>query len=170
MARVLIIGSLEAELGTAARIAQARGARLGTAEGAAAGLARLRAEGADLVLCDVAHDVAWLVTQLAAERIACPVVACGRTTDADAAVRAIRAGAKDFLPLPPDADLIAAMLQAVAGEPDRPVVQDAAMTAPSRWRARRPRCSSPARAAPARRCWRATSMRRRAARAGPSWR
>jgi DNA-binding NtrC family response regulator len=129
MARVLIIGSLEAELGTAARIAVARGARLGTAEGAAAGLARLRAEGADLVLCDVAHDVAWLVGQMAAERIATPVIACGRTSDADAAVRAIRAGARDFLPLPPDADLIAAMLQAVAGEPDRPVVQDAAMAA-----------------------------------------
>jgi DNA-binding NtrC family response regulator len=66
---------------------------------------------------------------MAAERIATPVIACGRTSDADAAVRAIRAGARDFLPLPPDADLIAAMLQAVAGEPDRPVVQDAAMAA-----------------------------------------
>jgi DNA-binding NtrC family response regulator len=129
MARVLVIGSLEAELGTAARIAAARGARITTAEGAAAGLARLRAEGADLVLCDVAHDVAWLVAQLVAERIACPVIACGRPNDADAAVRAIRGGAKDFLPLPPDADLIAAMLQAVAGEPDRPVVQDAGMSA-----------------------------------------
>ena len=30
-------------------------------------------------------------------------------------VRAIRAGAKEFLPLPPDADLIVAMLQAAAG-------------------------------------------------------
>ena len=37
MARVLIIGSLEAELGQAARIAVARGARLTVAEGAAAG-------------------------------------------------------------------------------------------------------------------------------------
>jgi DNA-binding NtrC family response regulator len=127
MARVLVIGSLEAELGIAARIAAARGARIITAEGAAAGLSRLRSDGADLVLCDVTHDVAWLVAQLADERIACPVVACGRPNDADAAVRAIRAGAKDFLPLPPDADLIAAMLQACAGEPDRPVVQDPAM-------------------------------------------
>jgi hypothetical protein len=50
MARVLIIGSLEAELGQAARIAVARGARLTVAEGAAAGLAKLRADGADLVL------------------------------------------------------------------------------------------------------------------------
>ena len=129
MARVLIIGSLEAELGIAARIAAARGARLAVAEGAAAGLARLRGEGADLVLCDVLHDVGWLVAQLAAERIACPVVACGRPDDAEGAVRAIRAGAKEFLPLPPDADLIAAMLQAVAGDPDRPVVQDAGMAA-----------------------------------------
>lgn len=129
MARVLIIGSLEAELGAAARIAAARGARLAVAEGAAAGLARLRSEGADLVLCDVLHDVGWLIGQLANERIACPVVACGRPDDAEGAVRAIRAGAKEFLPLPPDADLIAAMLQAVAGEPDRPVVRDAAMTA-----------------------------------------
>lgn len=127
MARILIIGSLEAELGAAARIAVARGARLAAAEGVAAGIERLRAQGADLVLCDVVHDVGWLVAQLAEERIACPVVACGRPDDAEAAVRAIRAGAKDFLPLPPEADLIAAMLQAVAADPDRPVVQDAAM-------------------------------------------
>ena len=127
MPRILIIGSLGAELGTAARIATARGARLATAEGVAAGLEQLRAQGADLALCDVVHDVGWLVAQLAEERIACPVVACGRPDDAEAAVRAIRAGAKDYLPLPPDADLIAAMLQAVAGDPDKPVVQDAAM-------------------------------------------
>lgn len=127
MARILIIGSLEAELGIAARIAAARGARLAVAEGAAAGLARLRGEGADLVLCDVMHDVGWLIGQMAAERFACPVVACGRPDDADGAVRAIRAGAKEYLPLPPDPDLIAAMLQAVAGETERPVVRDPAM-------------------------------------------
>lgn len=38
MARVLIIGSLEAELGQAARIAVARGARLSVAEGRRLGL------------------------------------------------------------------------------------------------------------------------------------
>ena len=93
MARILIIGSLEAELGIAARIATARGARLSVAEGAAAGLARLRSDGADLVLCDVVHDVGWLIGQMVAERFACPVVACGRPDDADGAVRAIQAGA-----------------------------------------------------------------------------
>jgi DNA-binding NtrC family response regulator len=129
MARLLIIGSLEGELGAAARVAIARGARLAHAEGVAAGLVRLRAEGADLALVDLRHDVAWLVQAMAAERIACPVVCCGRVEDADAAVRAIEAGARDFLPLPPDADLIIAMLEAVGTEPtgDGPVAQDPAM-------------------------------------------
>ncbi len=129
MTRVLIIGALDGELGQAARIAQTRGARLTQADGVTAGLARLRAEGADLVLCDLVHDVAWLLEQLKAERIACPVIACGRNADAAAAVRAIQAGAKEFLPLPPDAELIVAMLQAVAGEPDAPVHRDPAMAA-----------------------------------------
>jgi len=129
MARLLIIGSLEGELGAAARVAIARGAKLAHSEGVAAGLGRLRAEGADLALVDLRHDVAWLVQALAAERIACPVIACGRAEDADAAVRAIEAGARDFLPLPPDADLIIAMLEAAGAEPaaEGPVAQDAAM-------------------------------------------
>ncbi|WP_439596921.1 sigma-54-dependent transcriptional regulator [Falsiroseomonas sp.] len=130
MARLLIIGSLEGELGAAARVAIARGAKLGHAEGVAAGLERLRGEGADLALVDLRHDVVWLVQALAAERIACPVVACGRAEDADAAVRAIESGARDFLPLPPDADLIIAMLEAAGAtrEADAPLARDAAMT------------------------------------------
>jgi DNA-binding NtrC family response regulator len=130
MPRLLIVGSLEGELGAAARVAIARGARLAHAEGVAAGLARLRTEGADLALVDLRHDVGWLVGALEAERIACPIVACGRPQDADAAVRAIEAGARDFLPLPPDPDLILAMLEAAGAEPveDAPVAQDPAMT------------------------------------------
>jgi len=127
--RLLIIGGLEAELGIAARIATARGARLRHAQGVTAGLTIMRAEGADLILCDLRHDVPWLVRSLAAERIACPVVCCGTDDDADAAVAAIAAGAKEFLPLPPDADLIAAMLAAAAGESDAPIHADPLMIA-----------------------------------------
>ncbi|MFC0408731.1 sigma-54 dependent transcriptional regulator [Roseomonas elaeocarpi] len=129
MPRVLIIGSLEAELGQAARIAQARGAKLAQAGGISAGIAHARAQGCDLVLCDVLHDVAWLVQSLENERIHCPVVACGRPTDAAAAVRAIQAGAKEFLPLPSDPDLIVALLQAVAEDGNAPVFRDPAMAA-----------------------------------------
>ena len=128
--RVLIIGSLAGELGQAARIAIARGAKLDQADDAEAGLARLRADaGVDLVLCDLAHDVGAVVRALAAERMAVPVVACGSGTDPDAAVAAIRAGAREFLPLPPDPELIAAILEAAAGESHALIVRDPAMAA-----------------------------------------
>ena len=128
--RVLIIGSLAAELGQAARMAIARGARIDQADTVAAGLSRLRADArTDVVLCDVSYDVGSLVRALALERIVVPVVACGIGNDAEAAVRAIREGAREFLPLPPDAELIAAILEAASGESHALVVQDPAMRA-----------------------------------------
>ena len=128
--RVLIIGSLAAELGQAARMAMARGARLDQADDLESGLARLRADARfDLVLCDLAHDVGALVIALAGEHMAIPVVACGVNADADAAVRAIRAGAREFLPLPPDPDLIAAILQAASGESHTLIARDPTMLA-----------------------------------------
>ncbi|HVC59138.1 MAG TPA: sigma-54 dependent transcriptional regulator [Acetobacteraceae bacterium] len=128
--RVLIIGSLAGELGQAARIAIARGAKLDQADDADTALAHLRADArVDLVLCDLAHDVGGVVRALAAERIAVPVVACGTTRDPEAALRAIRDGAREFLPLPPDPDLIAAILEAAAGESHALIVRDPAMTA-----------------------------------------
>lgn len=129
MTRLLLIGSLSGELGQAARIANARGAALAQADGVASGLAHLRGEGADLVLADVIHDLPWLLERLAEERIATPVVACGMEADAEAVLRAIRAGAREFLPLPPDAELIAAMLEAVTAKDGAPVCRDPAMRA-----------------------------------------
>ncbi|HEX3405230.1 MAG TPA: sigma-54 dependent transcriptional regulator [Acetobacteraceae bacterium] len=126
--RVLIIGSLAGELGQAARIAIARGAKLDQADDADAALARLRADArVDLVLCDMVHDIGAVVRALARERMAVPVVACGAGDDAEAAARAIREGAREFLPLPPDPDLIVAILEAAAGESHAMVVRDPAM-------------------------------------------
>ncbi len=128
--QVLIIGSLAAELGQAARIAIARGARLDQADDIAQGLVRLRADArVDLVLCDITHDIAALIRAMFAERILVPVVACGVGHDAEAAAASIRAGAREFLPLPPDADLIAAILEAAAGESHAMVAHDPAMLA-----------------------------------------
>ena len=63
---------------------------------------------------------------LASERICTPVVACGIGTDARRAVDAIRAGAKEYLPLPPDPALIAAVLAAVADESHQLIFEDEA--------------------------------------------
>jgi DNA-binding NtrC family response regulator len=128
--RVMIIGSLAGELGKAARIAIAHGAKLDQADDAETALARLRSDGRfDLVLCELTHNVGAVVRALAAERMAVPVVACGTGDDAEAAAQAIRDGAREFLPLPPDPELIAAILEAAAGESHAMVVRDPAMQA-----------------------------------------
>jgi two-component system, response regulator FlrC len=125
---ILIVGSLAGELGQAARIAVGRGARLEQADDVTIALARLRADArVGLVLCDLAHDVGGLVRELAAERIFVPVVACGTGADAEAAEAAIRAGAREFLPLPPDPDLIAAILEAASGDSHALVFRDPVM-------------------------------------------
>ncbi|MGE5203497.1 MAG: sigma-54-dependent transcriptional regulator [Acidobacteriota bacterium] len=126
--RLLIIGPLEGYISAAGKIALARGATVAHADDIERGLAALRAgQGADLIMLDVKLDVGRLVESLKQERIVVPVVACGIGTDADAAVRAIKAGAKEYIPLPPDAELIAAVLEAVAQESYSLVYRDPAM-------------------------------------------
>ena len=128
--RVLIIGSLAGDLGQAARLAMARGAKLDQADTLDGALIRLRADArVDLVLCEVSLDIAALVRALAAERFAVPVVACGTEADSAGAVRAIREGAREFLPLPADPDLIAAILEAASGESRTLVARDPVMLA-----------------------------------------
>jgi len=128
--RVLIIGSLSGELGQAAQIAIAHGTKISQADNITAALAQLRGgSDLDLILCDLAHSISHLVGALAAERIAIPVVACGVTQDADVAANSIRDGAREFLPLPPDPELIAAILEAAAGQTHQMIARDPAMLA-----------------------------------------
>jgi DNA-binding NtrC family response regulator len=125
--RLLIVGRLSGELVTASRIAMNRGANVTQADGVNQGLTVLRARGADLVMIDAALSVRDLVGALEGERIRTPVVACGTATDARAAVAAIQAGAKEYIPLPPDPEMIAAILEAVAADGRSFVWRDPAM-------------------------------------------
>ncbi len=128
--RVLIIGSLAGELGKAASIAVARGVRLDQADDVAAGIVRLRNDASvNLVLCEIDQQIALLVRSLALERIAVPVIACGLENDPEAVLQAVRDGAQDFLPLPPDPELIAAMLEAASGDGHTMVARDPVMLA-----------------------------------------
>ncbi|MBK1837462.1 sigma-54-dependent Fis family transcriptional regulator [Azospirillum sp. YIM B02556] len=128
--RLLIVGTLEGYITAAGKIAMKRGAKVSHTDSIEGALNALRAAaGADLVMIDVKLDIATFIDSLKAERITIPVVACGIGTDAAAAVRAIRAGAKEYLPLPPNAELIAAVLEAVAEESHSIVCSDPAMLA-----------------------------------------
>lgn len=112
--RLMIIGSLNGDLTTASKIAFERGAKVIHAPAIDSALKDLRGgNGADLLMVDVSHDIADLIDRLDTEHIHVPVVACGTDHDAHAAVAAIQAGAKEYVPLPPDPELIAAILQAV---------------------------------------------------------
>ena len=126
--RLLIIGSLNGYMGAASKIALQNKAKVVHSDTIEGGLAALRSgQGADLVFMDVALDIALLIQSLEAERIAVPVVACGIGTDASAAVKAIKAGAKEYIPLPPDPELIAAVLTAVSEESHSLIFRDPVM-------------------------------------------
>ncbi len=126
--RLLIIGSLDGHITAAGKIAMDRGAKVAHVQSIPSGLTQLRSgQGADLVMIDVKLDIANLVSSLKNERIHVPVVACGIGTSADAAVAAIKAGAKEYVPLPPNAELIAAVIAAVTEESTSVVFKDPAM-------------------------------------------
>jgi DNA-binding NtrC family response regulator len=125
--RLIIAGGLKGQLIAAAKIAIAHGANVTHTESLEQTLAVLRAKGADLLMVEVALPIAQFVAALEAERIRTPIVACGTSTDARAAVAAIQAGAREYVPLPPDPELIAAVLQAVAADQSSLIWKDPAM-------------------------------------------
>jgi DNA-binding NtrC family response regulator len=126
--RLLIVGTLKGQLTAATKIAMDKGASVTHADSVMQAMAVLRGgRGADLLLVDVAIDIRDLVIRLEAEHIHVPIVACGMTNDARAAVAAIHAGAKEYIPLPPDPEMIAAVLAAVANDSRELVYRDAAM-------------------------------------------
>src|SRR6266704_1139722 len=126
--RLLIIGTLGGQLTTATKLAMDKGASVTHAESIDQALNVLRSgRGADLLMVDVALDIRDLVLRLEAERIAAPIVACGVSNDARAAVAAIHAGAKEYIPLPPDPELIAAVLAAVSDDTRELIYRDETM-------------------------------------------
>jgi DNA-binding NtrC family response regulator len=115
--RLLTIAALEGQLAAAAKIAADSGAPAIHADRIDTAVAMLRSgQSADLLMVDMAIDFRDLVVQLEADSIHVPIVACGTDNDAGAVTAAIDAGAKEYIPLPPDPEMIAAILTAVAQE------------------------------------------------------
>ncbi len=126
--RLMIVGHLEGYISTAGKIALQRGAKVIHCEDIEEALGALRTgKGADVIMIDVKLNIAKFIQNLEAERFSTPVVACGIGTDTPSAVKAIQAGAKEYVPLPPDADLIAAVLEAVTEDSKTMIANDPAM-------------------------------------------
>lgn len=126
--RLMIIGRLEGYISQAGKIALQKGAKVTHCEDTAQAIGGLlNGKGADLVMIDVKQKIGEFMERLRVERIHVPVIACGIGTDARSAVKAIQQGAKEYIPLPPDADLIAALLASVTEETSEMIAADPSM-------------------------------------------
>jgi two-component system response regulator FlrC len=116
--RVMVIGGLaHKEYMVAAEIATKRGAKVHHFADIETSLESLRSgRGADVVIIDVNHNIPLLIESLNQEHIYVPVVAAGIGTTKQKAIAAINAGAKEYLPLPPHEELIAAILESLSQE------------------------------------------------------
>jgi len=126
--RLLIVGELRGHITEASKIALGKGANVTHATDISGALKELRSgNGADLVMIDIKQDIPTFIRSIENERIHVEVVACGVETDPDAAADAIKAGAKEYVPLPPDPDLIGAVLAAITEESEDLLFQDPVM-------------------------------------------
>jgi DNA-binding NtrC family response regulator len=126
--RLLIVGPLGGQISAATKIAMDLGAKVAHVDAVEQATAALRAgRGADLLMVDARLDIAALIAANEAEHIVVPVVAAGVGVDPATAARAIRQGAREYISLPPDAELIGAILAAVAQDPTTMIAEDPAM-------------------------------------------
>lgn len=124
---LLIVGTPDSEFHRAAEMAREAGAEVALIDSPADAFEELRRDGRDLVMVDVGFDVPGFLGQLRVERIGVPVLACGVHAPAERAVAAIRAGALDYIPLPPQRELIAAAILSVCHRVSHPIGDDAAL-------------------------------------------
>ena len=126
--RLMIVGTLEGHISEAGKIAIQKGAKVVHCEDSEQAIgALLNGKGADLIMIDVKQKIGKFIQRLESERIHVPVIACGIDPDTRAAVKAIEDGAKEYVPLPPDAELIAALLTAVTEEQSDMIASDESM-------------------------------------------
>ncbi|MBE6445527.1 MAG: sigma-54-dependent Fis family transcriptional regulator [Alphaproteobacteria bacterium] len=110
---ILIVGTLNGQIGAASKIAMDQGGQVLLADSIEKALDILRSgKSVELIMVDVKLDIEKFIKSLETERINVLVVACGVANDTSLAVRAIKAGAKEYIPLPPDPELIGAVLAA----------------------------------------------------------
>jgi len=108
---------MNSEIKTAIDIARSRNAKVVMVESCEQGVDFLcQGKGADLILVDVKFDIKSLTVSMKNEKISTPVIAYGVQCSPKEAVLAIKSGAKEFLPLPPDERLIAAIFAALSDD------------------------------------------------------
>ena len=113
----MVIGDTNSEIKTAIDIASSKNAKIILVESSEQAINFLcGGKGADLIFIDVKFDIKALVNVLGNEKISIPIVAYGVHCSPREAVRAVKNGAREFMPLPPDERLIAAIFTAISDD------------------------------------------------------
>lgn len=115
--RLLIIGPSDGALATAGQIAFEAGASVSYAPDIDTALQMLRlGKGGDLILIDINLPIKSLIDRLKSERFCLPVVAGGIKADSNRVIEAIKMGVMEYIPLPPDIEMIKAIIENIAVE------------------------------------------------------
>jgi two-component system, response regulator FlrC len=126
--RLLIIGDLSGQISVAYQIAASRGVKVQYSNSIDEALIKIRdGDGGDLIFIDVKQDIKSLKQALDLENFNIPIIACSTAHNIDDAVNAIKDGAKEFLPLPPNEELIAAIFEIIATDSSEVVYKSNAM-------------------------------------------
>jgi len=126
--KLIIIGQLGGYATTAIKIATEKGAKVFQANTLEDAKNVLRqGQSVDLALIDVQCDIKAFTTFLKDERFHVDVVACGINQNPKKAAQAIRDGAYEYIPFPPDAEIIATLLENVTKESSDIIIHDPSM-------------------------------------------
>jgi len=121
--KLLVVGGAGTYISSAVAIAKQSGAEVFLIESAKKALDYLKNGNCiSHVLFDVDLDIVLFMQSLKEEKINSIVLAYGTSRDAKAAVMAIKAGAKDFIPLPPDEKVIAQIFTSIASKNIKPFI------------------------------------------------
>ncbi|MDX2049692.1 MAG: sigma-54 dependent transcriptional regulator [Rickettsiaceae bacterium] len=126
--QIIVLGTINSEISKAISIASSKGARVFLVESLRECIATiLGGKSADLLLVDVNFDIHAVSTALSEERISTDIVAYGLGASPKQAVESIKAGAKEFLPLPPDEELISAILETISKDQKKLIFNSSSM-------------------------------------------
>lgn len=126
--QLLVLGQLNSEISKAIEIAKKKGAKVYFVESIDNALELIRSgKSADLFLVEVSFDIKSISEALISEHIATNIVAYGLNASPKEAVKAIKDGAKEFLPLPPDEELIAAILETISKDDKKLIYKSESM-------------------------------------------
>ncbi|MDX1949296.1 MAG: sigma-54 dependent transcriptional regulator [Rickettsiales bacterium] len=121
--RILVIGKIESEVSSACKIVMNRGGKIVSAENPNQAFEKLLSGASvEAVLIEVSEDIKTFCENLERERIIIPVIAYGINADSEKARNAIRAGAEEYLPLPPEEELIIAILEQVTKNEESKII------------------------------------------------